>query len=106
MSNVHETSTGEIPKAKTKQIWKVFWILLGLTALEFVIAFVFPPSMWRVGVFVILTIVKAFYIVAEFMHLGHEVKFLAWSIILPMIFVAWFILAMMVEGESVFTLRL
>lgn len=106
MSDIHETSTGEIPKPKTKQIWKVFWILLALTALEFAIAFILPPSMFRVGIFVFLTIVKAFYIVAEFMHLGHEVKFLVWSIILPMIFVAWFILAMIMEGGSVFNLRL
>lgn len=106
MAETHNTTEGEIPKAKTKVIWRTFWILLILTALEFVIAFILPPSMFKVGIFVILTIVKAFYIVAEFMHLGHEVKFLVWSIILPMIFVAWFILAMMMEGSSVFDLRL
>lgn len=106
MANTHDVPTGEIPKPKTKKIWKVFWILLALTALEFVIAFVLPPSMFKVGIFIILTIVKAFYIVAEFMHLGHEVKFLVWSIILPMIFVVWFIIAMMYEGGSVFDLRI
>lgn len=105
MANTHDVPTGEIPKPKTKKIWKVFWILLALTALEFVIAFVLPPSMFKVGIFIILTIVKAFYIVAEFMHLGHEVKFLVWSIILPMIFVVWLIIAMMYEGSSVFDLR-
>lgn len=105
MANTHDVPTGEIQKPKTKKIWKVFWILLALTALEFVIAFVLPPSMFKVGIFIILTIVKAFYIVAEFMHLGHEVKFLVWSIILPMIFVVWLIIAMMYEGSSVFDLR-
>jgi len=105
MAETHNTNSGEIAKPKTKVIWRTFWILLILTALEFVIAFILPPSMFKVGIFVILTLVKAFYIVAEFMHLGHEVKFLVWSIILPMIFVAWLILAMMMEGNSIFEMR-
>ena len=106
MADTHNATNGEIQKPNTKIIWKTFWILLALTALEFVIAFILPPSMFKVGLFIFLTIVKAFYIVAEFMHLGHEVKFLVWCIILPMIFVAWFILAMMMEGGSVFDLRI
>lgn len=98
----NQLAEGEIPKPQTKVIWKTFWILLGLTGFEFLLAFTMPASGFRVGIFVIMTIVKAFYIVAEFMHLKHEVKFLAYAIILPMIFVAWLLLAMIVEGGSIF----
>lgn len=97
----------EIPKPQTKAIWRTFWILLGITVLEFIIAFTMPSSlhMLKVIVFVSLTIVKAFYIVAEFMHLKGEVKMLIWSILIPTIFVIWLIVALLIEGSSIFELR-
>jgi cytochrome c oxidase subunit IV len=49
-----------------------------------------------------LTLVKAFYIVSEFMHLKYEVKIMIWSIILPMALVIWLIIALIAEGGSVF----
>jgi len=45
-----------------------------------------------------MTIVKAAYIVGEFMHLRHEVKVLMWSIVLPMVFVVWMLVAFVYEG--------
>ncbi len=99
-----QTQSGhsEHKKPQTKLIWKTFWILLGLTVLEFIIAFTLPSSMFKVGLFIFLTIVKAAYIVGEFMHLRYEVKFLIWTILLPMIFVAWLLLALITEGGSIF----
>jgi len=89
------------PKAQTKHIWKTFFILVGVTALEFLIAFTLPKEMrtMLITIFVVLTLVKAYFIVAEFMHLGHETKGLVYSIVLPMIFVVWFIVAMIVESR-------
>ncbi|WP_026998391.1 cytochrome C oxidase subunit IV family protein [Eisenibacter elegans] len=103
MAQTFDHTTGEIPKPQTKIIWRTFWILLGLTALEFLIAFTVPANTFRVGVFVLLTIAKAFYIVAEFMHLRHEVKFLIWTIVLPMLFIAWLLIALLTEGASLFS---
>lgn len=91
--------------AQRKQIWKVFVILSVITAIEFVIAFTIPTSTFKVSLFIGLTIVKAFYIVGEFMHLKHEVKSLIWSILIPCIFVVWLLLALMLEGGSIFSLR-
>lgn len=71
-----------------------------LTALEFVIAFLQPPGILKNLEFGILTIFKAFYIVGEFMHLKHEVKSLIWSIMIPMAFIVWFIVALLAEGGS------
>lgn len=81
-----------------KKIWKVFWILLGLTVAEFVIAFAMPRGTVRNLTFIIMTLVKAFYIVAEFMHLKQEVKSLIMTILIPLLFVCWLILALLLEG--------
>jgi len=107
MSEVQQQAHGPSDggAAQRKIIWKTFWILLILTAIEFFIAFVFPAGHFKVAIFVGMTIVKAFYIVGEFMHLKHEVKSLIWVILLPCIFVVWLLLALMMEGGSIFTLR-
>ena len=103
------TNTAMIAKPNTAWIWKTFWILSAITAFEFLIAFIKTPlhlpHILVVTVFVCLTIVKAAYIIMEFMHLGHEAKVLFWSILLPMIFVCWFLVAMFYEGGSVFVKR-
>ena len=93
------------PPANTKVIWRTFIILCVITAFEFLIAFTMPAGHLRVAIFVGMTIVKAFYIVAEFMHLKHEVKSLIWAILLPVIFVLWLLIALMYEGGSIFQLR-
>ena len=77
----------------TRHIWIVFWILLFLTTVEVLLGIFKPPFMlsnYLIGVtllnmtFIILTIIKAYYIVAVFMHLGHEKKSLQISIVAPM----------------------
>lgn len=81
-----------------KQIWKVFWILFAITALEFVIAFTVGRGAFRNVTFIVMTLVKAAYIVGEFMHLKHEVKSLIMTILIPLLFVVWLIIALLVEG--------
>ena len=89
-------------KEKIKKLWKIAGILGLVTAFEFLIAFTMGDGALKVSIFVALTIVKAFYIVSEFMHLGHEVKALIWSILLPLIFVVWLIIALLAQGDSIF----
>ena len=73
-------------------IWKVFWILLIVTAVEVVLGIIKPPFLVETiflgtklinHVFIILTLVKAAYIVNVFMHLGFERTNLKWTILLP-----------------------
>ena len=94
-------------KGKIRKIWKVALILGIVTACEFAVAFTLPPEyrMIKIVTFIIMTIVKAFYIVAEFMHLGHEVKSLIYSILIPMAFVVWLLIALIVEGGSILGVR-
>jgi cytochrome c oxidase subunit IV len=98
----HGTSEKEIAPPNTGAIWKTFWILLILTALEFVIAFTMPANTLRVAIFCGMTIVKAFYIVGEFMHLKHEVKSLIWMVLIPTLFVVWLLVALIYEGGHLY----
>ncbi len=108
MAHVEGLSPEEIRKAKVKTIIKVTLILSAVTALEFALALLWPDGVDRTvlnGLFLALTIVKAFYIVSEFMHLGHEVKSLIQSIIIPLVFVVWLVIALMKEGASILEYR-
>ncbi|MEQ8471023.1 MAG: cytochrome C oxidase subunit IV family protein [Marinoscillum sp.] len=92
-------------KEKIKKIWKVALILGIVTAIEFVIAFTIDAGAAKTFVFIALTIVKAFYIVAEFMHLGHEKKSLVYSIILPTMFIIFLIFILMYQGSAIFDVK-
>jgi cytochrome c oxidase subunit IV len=107
MSSEENSNIKVIPadKAKIMHIWKVAGILAVLTAIEFVIAFTVPAGDFRTSVFIIMTIVKAYYIVGEFMHLKHEAKTLIWSILIPTIFIVWFVIALIYEGGAIFEAR-
>jgi cytochrome c oxidase subunit IV len=88
-------------KEKIKKLWRVAGIMAIVTAIEFVFAFTMEAGHLKTSIFIALTIVKAGYIVGEFMHLRHEVKVLFWSILIPMVFVIWFLVAMIYEGLSI-----
>lgn len=97
------TNVNVIPadKSKLRGIWKIALYMLVITGIEYVLAFNMPAGMFRTSLFVGLTILKAYYIVSEFMHLGHEVKGLIFSILLPMIFIIWLIVALVnLEGGA------
>jgi len=88
-------------KEKIKKLWRVALIMAVVTGIEFVFAFTLEAGHLKTSIFIALTIVKAGYIVGEFMHLRHEVKVLYWSILIPMVFVIWFLVAMIYEGLSI-----
>ncbi|MDI9356633.1 MAG: cytochrome C oxidase subunit IV family protein [Chitinophagaceae bacterium] len=90
-----------ISKEKAFLIFKVTLILFVVTVIEFIIAFVMDAGTVRTGIFLVLTILKAFYIVAEFMHLGHEKKTLVYAILLPFIFIVWLIIALLYQGADI-----
>jgi cytochrome c oxidase subunit IV len=94
-------------KEKIRKLWTVAGILGAITALEFAIAFGVPHTYQtlRVWIFIGMTIIKAGYIVGEFMHLRHEAKVLIWSILIPMIFVIWMLVAFVYEGMAISDIR-
>ena len=94
-------------KEKIKKLWTVALILLIITVLEFIVAFTIPHEYksLRIAIFIGMTIVKAAYIVGEFMHLRHEAKVLIWSILIPMVFVVWMLVAFIYEGMAILVVR-
>ena len=115
MENTHSTGGHTAAHAEehsfdTKAIWRTFWILLVITVVELILAILhystgFPPKLLLNGVFVILTLAKAFYIVAEFMHLRHEIKNMIMTIAIPALLFLWFLAAFLWDGDSYRNLR-
>jgi cytochrome c oxidase subunit 4 len=87
--------------AKIKHLLVVTGILAFLTGIEFVLAFTMHRGHLLTTAFVLLTFVKTFYIVGEFMHLKYEVKLLIWAIVLPVMFIVWLITALLMESGYV-----
>ncbi len=103
----HEASNA----AAMAEIKKVTILLSVLTVIELILGF------WMIGissvalrlaikgVIIILMMAKAFYIVAYFMHLKHEVKNLIMTIVVPLSLFIWFIIAFLADGNSFRNLR-
>ena len=103
----HEASNA----AAMAEIKKVTILLSVLTVIELILGF------WMIGissvalrlaikgVIIILMMAKAFYIVAYFMHLKHEVKNMIMTIIVPLLLFVWFIAAFLWDGSSFRNLR-
>lgn len=107
MEHVNKNGMEVIPRdpAKIKKIWLTALILLVITSVEFVLAFTMERGLLLYFIFIALTIVKAKYIMLEFMHLGEEAKPLFYAIIVPLIFLVWLIIALMKEGVEIFGVR-
>lgn len=98
-----------------RKIWKVFFILLLITSIEFIIALWLVP----IGInghklpvnianpaYIVMTLLKAFYIVAYFMHLKFERIGLIFAIIVPVLFIIGLILVLTNESHHWIDLRL
>jgi len=112
MENVH-TSASEghhEPSFNVKLIWRTFWILLIITVVELVMAIAYYETHFISkhllnGLFVIGTLAKAFFIIAEFMHLRHEIRNLIMTIAIPAMLFIWFLAAFLWDGNSYKHLR-
>ena len=95
----------------TSTLWKTFFFLLGLTVLEVWLGIEkFEIFNGQVGgtsiinyIFIILTLVKAYFIVSVFMHLGGEKKGFQYAIYLPaLILIPYLTFILLVEGGYTF----
>ena len=94
----------------TRLIWRTFWVLTAITVFELGIAILyyetdFLPKHILNGVVLIITLAKAFFIIAEFMHLGHEIKNMVMTVAIPCLLFVWFVLAFTLDGSSYRHLR-
>jgi cytochrome c oxidase subunit 4 len=98
-----EHAHGEHAALDKKKIWQVFGILLAITVVEFIIALWAIPGKHmtqHIGnyVYIALTLLKAFYIVAYFMHLKFEKVGLQVCFSVLLVFVFYFLVFMFIEG--------
>ena len=110
MSHSHTDQEAHNEEAMA-EIKKVTIILSVFTIIELMLGF-WMMSMTSAalklaikGTIVILMMAKAFYIVAYFMHLKHEVKNLIMTIVVPLMLFLWFIGAFLWDGNSFRNLR-
>ena len=106
MSDIHHEHVSHASEERahsalnTKMIWRVFWILLGVTIFEVAISFTGISKDVLLITFIALTIVKAYFIVGYFMHLKFEVMPLQWSLLLPFILIVYLIFIAIYEGSA------
>jgi cytochrome c oxidase subunit IV len=98
----------------TGRIWKVFWVLSALTVIELALGYflyfkgesIGPAAVLTTKIVIgVLTLLKAYYIVSVFMHLGDEVRNLIMTITVPLVLFVWFIIAFLWDGDSWRTMR-
>jgi cytochrome c oxidase subunit 4 len=98
--------------SNTKRIWTVFGILSVITIVEVIFGILKPESLLMTNflslnllnwLFIILTLVKAYYIVYAFMHMEGEKTSLRYAVILPLIFlVVYLLFILLTEANYVF----
>ena len=89
-------------KEKVALVWKTTLILSIVTVVEVTGALLYPDTLPRIilTLFVIaMSILKAYYIVGTFMHLKFEIKNLIVTVLLPFMFLIWFIISFLWEGS-------
>lgn len=104
MAHAHESNT--------KRIWIVFGILSVITTVEVALGIIKPDVLFRNNVlstsllnwiFIILTLVKAYYIMWAFMHLEGEKASLRWSVVAPLVFLILYLcFIVLVEGDYIY----
>ena len=91
----HDEAEG---KKTRRMIWNMFWVLLAITTVEVLLG-----MYWKhIGIawhavkmtFIVMTIAKAYFIVAYYMHLKHERGSLQNTIIVPFVLLALYLMYM------------
>lgn len=99
-------------KSNTQKIWGVLIFLTVVTAIEVALGIVKPESLLKNSflgmkllnwIFIILTLVKAYYIAWDFMHLRDEKSALRRAIVwTPIFLVAYLVFILLFEADYVY----
>jgi cytochrome c oxidase subunit IV len=98
--------------SNTKRIWTVFGLLSVITIVEVIFGIIKPEFLYMNSfmamsllnwLFIILTLVKAYYIVWAFMHMEGEKSTLRNAVVLPVIFLILYLLfILLTEGNYIY----
>ncbi len=104
MAHGHESNVG--------RIWKVFGILSVITIVEVIFGMIKPEAMYHTNflgtnllnwTFIILTLVKAYYIVWAFMHMEGETKSLRRMVVWTTVFlICYLIFILLIEADYIY----
>lgn len=91
-----------------KDVLKTIIILSVVTVVEVGAAMIYDqiyqttegPKMLLNLFMAVMSVVKVWYIMGIFMHVGHETKGFKWTILLPFAFLIWAIIAFSVDGAT------
>jgi cytochrome c oxidase subunit IV len=98
-------------KSNTQKIWGVLIFLSIVTIIEVVLGYIKPAALNEVvlglkilnWIFIILTLVKAYYITWDFMHMRDEVKGLRRAVVWTGVFLILYLVAiLLVEGDYIY----
>ena len=98
-------------KSNTQKIWGVLILLTIVTAVEVILGIYKPEALMApfLGmkilnwIFIILTIVKAYYITWDFMHMRDETKGLRRAVVWTGVFlICYLILIVLLEGDYIY----
>ena len=94
--------------SQVKAVWRATYIMGVVTIIEVAMAIMWPEGWSRLVLnllFIFMSVMKAFFIVGEFMHLKYELRALILSILMPLLFLVWAIIAFSLEGQSWLNLK-
>lgn len=107
----HELTEEEY-KSQVAGVWKATLWLSIITIVEVGIAlfwfYNFEDTLprWMLNLLMIVaSLLKAYFIIGEFMHLNYEKRGFMLSILVPIVLFSWGILAFLVEGDHIKHLR-
>jgi hypothetical protein len=88
-------------------VWKTILILSAVTVIEVGTAMIYdvyvPSGNGKIFInlfMAVASVVKVWYIMGIFMHLGHETKGFKMTVLFPFLFLIWAIIAFTLEGDS------
>ncbi len=104
--------TNEEYNSQVSAVWKATGWLTLITIIEVVVALYWyynvshsSPKMLLNLFLITMSVLKAYFIIGEFMHLKYETKVLQLSILLPLLLFVWGIIVFLLEGKSIDHLR-
>ena len=95
-------------KSGIAAVWRATYIMGIVTVIEVFAAIYLGPHLPKVlmnSLYAIASLIKAFFIIGEFMHLRYEKRAFMISLGVPLIFLVWAIIAFATEGHSWFLMN-
>jgi len=103
---------GHAHESNAKRIWMVFGLLSVVTIVEVILGIIKPEALYMTNIlgmnllnwiFIILTLVKAYYIVWAFMHMEGERVSLRWSVVSSVVFLVLYLMfILLVEADYIY----